>query len=162
MKLYEGMFLIDNDLVRESWQAAKSAVTNILTKHGATVHTARRWDERALAYPIRGRRRATFVLSYFEIDSDRNGELIRDFEIHTSVMRYLVTSASEVPEAERGASQAELADDFVVPPPPPDEVGGYQAIRGGDEDGTSEEEAPDVIDEDLSPVADDDSEEDAQ
>ena len=45
-QIYEGMFLLDNDLVREGWDGAKSTVTAALEKHGGKVHTARRWDER--------------------------------------------------------------------------------------------------------------------
>ncbi len=130
MKLYEGMFVIDNDLVREDWQAAKSLVTGTLEKHGATVHTARRWDERALAYPIKGRRRATYLLTYFEIEGDRNTDVARDLEITDGVLRYLVTSAAAVPEGEAEASQAEQADDFQLPPPPPDSVGRYSPLQG--------------------------------
>lgn len=129
MKLYEGMFVIDNDLVREDWTAAKAVVTGTLEKHGAVVRTARRWDERALAYPIRGRRRATYLLAYFEIEGDKNADVARDLEIQEPVLRYLVTSADEIPEAEVEASEAEGADDFTVPPPPADSVGSYRPIQ---------------------------------
>ncbi|MHC4261334.1 MAG: 30S ribosomal protein S6 [Planctomycetota bacterium] len=140
MNLYEGMFVIDNDLVREDWQAAKGLVTSALEKHGATIHTARRWDERALAYPIKGRRRATYLLTYFEIEGDRNNDVARDLEIQDGVLRYLVTSAAEVPEAEVEAHQAEGADDFAVPPPPADSVGTYRPIQVEEEESEEESE----------------------
>ena len=57
-QIYEGMFLLDNDVVREGYEGAKALVTSALDKHGATLLSARRWDERRLAYPISGRRRA--------------------------------------------------------------------------------------------------------
>lgn len=148
MKLYEGMFVIDNDLVREDWQAAKSLVTGTLEKHGAKVHTARRWDERALAYPIKGRRRATYLLTYFEIEGDRNNDVARDLEITDGVLRYLVTSAAAVPEGEAEASQAEQADDFQLPPPPPDSAGRYSPLQGDveeeDADADGEESSEDA------------------
>ena len=53
MSLYEGMFLIDNDTVRAGWASAKAVVTDLIAKHGGSVSSARRWDERRLAYPIR-------------------------------------------------------------------------------------------------------------
>lgn len=129
MKLYEGMFLIDNDLVREDWSSAKTVVTSALEKHGATVHTARRWDERALAYPIKGRRRATFLLTYFEIDGDKSPDLRRDLEINDNVLRYLLVGADALPETEKEAAAAEGADDFEVPAPPADSVGSYRPIQ---------------------------------
>ena len=52
MTLYEGMFLLDNDVVRAGWDSAKGAVTETLEKHGGTIRTARRWGERKLARNI--------------------------------------------------------------------------------------------------------------
>ena len=59
-RIYEGMYLLDNAVVREDWNAAKLIVTGILEKHGATIHSARRWDERRLTYPILLGDRKTF------------------------------------------------------------------------------------------------------
>ena len=54
--VYEGMFLLDNEVVREDWKTAKALVTATIEKHGGTIHTARRWEERPLAYPIKGKK----------------------------------------------------------------------------------------------------------
>jgi ribosomal protein S6 len=140
MKLYEGMFVIDNDLVREDWQAAKAVVTDTLEKHGAKIHSARRWDERALAYPIKGRRRATYLLTYFEIEGERNADVSRSLEIQDGVLRYLITAAAEVPESELEASREESADGFQVPPPPADSVGTYRPLQGDEEESEDSEE----------------------
>lgn len=122
MSLYEGMFLIDNDLVRSDWNAAKAKVTDVLTKHGATLHTARRWDERQLAYTIRRRKRATYLLSYFELDNDKGTVLNRDLELADGVLRHLVLRAEEVPVTERELATVEQSDDFTVPPPPEEDA----------------------------------------
>jgi small subunit ribosomal protein S6 len=120
-QLYEGMFLLDNQAVRADWAQAKAAVTDALAKHGATVRTARRWDERRLTYPIRGRKRATYLLSYFEQEGTRSQALRRDLEIDERVLRYLILSVDELPEGELEKSQAELESGFSVPPPPTDD-----------------------------------------
>ena len=57
------MFLLDNQVVRVDYKAAKAVVIDTLKKHGAEIVSARRWDERRLAYPIAGRQRATFLPS---------------------------------------------------------------------------------------------------
>lgn len=121
MKLYEGMFLLDNNEVRNDWKAAKALVTGTLEKHGANVITARRWDERRLAYPIKGRNRATYLLCYFEAPPSVSETLRRDFDLSEKILRYLILSAELVPEQERELSQAELAEGFVPPPPPEDD-----------------------------------------
>jgi small subunit ribosomal protein S6 len=120
VKLYETMLLLDNQAVRAGWRQAKAAVTEVLTKHGARVATARRFDERRLAYPIKGKKRGTYLLAYYEIDPAGTDGLRRELDLSETVLRYIQIGAESVPEAERELHQAELADDFEVPPPPED------------------------------------------
>src|SRR5262245_20374437 len=56
-RIYEIMYLLDNNAVRAGWNEAKAAATGLITKHGGKVLSARRWDERKLAYSIKQRRR---------------------------------------------------------------------------------------------------------
>jgi len=121
MKLYEGMFLLDNQAVRENWSRAKAGVTDILAKYGAKVLTARHWDERKLAYPIKGRTRGTYLLCFFECGTAGVNQMRRDFEIDDRVLRYLLVNAAAVPAGELEKSQAEGAADFAAPTPPADE-----------------------------------------
>ena len=121
-RLYEGMFLLDNQVVREDWTKAKSLVTDTLKKHGANVLSARRWDERKLAYPIATRRRATFLLAYYEVGIEHIGEMRRDFDLSEKVLRYLILSREAVPAGELELAALEQATDFSVPAPPPDDA----------------------------------------
>lgn len=121
MKLYEGMFLLDNDVVRSDWASAKALVTGTLEKHGGVVRSVRRWDERRLAYPIGKKNRATFLLCYYELPGAAAETVRRDFDLSEKVLRYLILSAPAVPEKELELSQAEMAADFTVPPPPDDD-----------------------------------------
>lgn len=131
-KLYEGMFLLDNQVVRADWGRAKAAVTDTLAKHGAKVHTARRWDERKLAYKIKGRTRATYLLTYFEAGQGGVNELRRDFELDERVLRYLIVSAEAVPPDELTKSQEEAAEGFAIPVPPQDEAVSAERVIFGD------------------------------
>jgi len=120
MTVYEGMFLLDNDLVRAGWPKAKSTVSGLLEKHGGKMLAARRWDERRLAYRIQRKNRATFLLTHYEIPSTSISSFQRDLEINESVLRYLLLKVREVPAQELELSRAEEASDFVVPEPPDD------------------------------------------
>jgi ribosomal protein S6 len=133
MKLYEGMYLVDNDVVREDWNKAKALVTGAVEKHGGKVITARRWGERRLAYPISGKLRATYLLSYFEIDKDALTLMTRDFELSEHVLRYLQLAVDVVPEAEFELAQAEGAADFTVPAPPVDDYVDEEVVTSPDE-----------------------------
>jgi small subunit ribosomal protein S6 len=121
-RLYESMLLLDNQMVREDWGKAKGMVLDLLQKHGAQVKTARRWDERRLAYPIEGRQRATFLLAYIEIGTEHLVALRRDFELNERILRYLLLEVEKLPEGELEKAQAENAADFVVPAPPADDA----------------------------------------
>lgn len=135
-RLYEGMFLLDNQVVREDWKAAKGLVTDFLAKHGAKVHTARRWDERRLAYDIARRRRATYLLAYYEIEHDAIPGLVRDLELSEPILRHLLLQVDVVPETERELAGAEDSADFQIPAPPPDDHVEEQEVQddGGDDD----------------------------
>jgi small subunit ribosomal protein S6 len=137
--IYEGMFLLDNQVVRADWARAKAVITDALHKHGAKVLTARRWDERKLAYTIRGRRRATYLLTFFELAGDGVNAMRRDFDLDERVLRYLMLGVEALPEGELEKSQAELAEGFTVPSPPPDEE------TVSDEDVVEEAPAPEEM-----------------
>ena len=120
-QIYEGMFLIDNDQVRAGWESAKALVTDGIAKHGGTVHTARRWDERRLAYPIQGKNRATYLLCHYELAPDAIPAFLRELELREGVLRHLTLAVEEIPQGEAALHEAEQADDFAVPEPPADE-----------------------------------------
>lgn len=121
-QIYEGMFLLDNEVVRADWKRAKEVVTGTLEKHGGKIHAARRWDERRLAYPIQRRRRATYLLAYYEVPPEHITNLRRDFDLSESVLRYLITATEEVPAREVELSEFENSAEFVAPPPPEDDA----------------------------------------
>ena len=146
MNLYEGMFLLDNNVVREDWNNAKGTATGILEKHGASVTTARRWAERSLAYTIKKRNRGTYLLAHFEADPGSIAIIRRDLELNETVMRYLLLTAEEVPEGESELHEAELSAEFSVPEPPEDHVvdsDEEEEVEGSSEQPTEEAKSGD-------------------
>src|SRR5262245_13555291 len=103
------MCLLDNREVRKGWQPLKEAVVGMFKKHGAEMMSARRWDERRLAYPINGQHRATYLLAYFKADTQQVTGIRRDLQFNESVLRSLVLGCEEVP-----ASAYEPEADFDV------------------------------------------------
>jgi small subunit ribosomal protein S6 len=120
-RIYEGMYLIDNAAVREDWSAAKTIVTDLIAKHGGEVYSARRWDERRLAYPIQGRNRATFLLTYYTVPAENIPALRRDVELNETIMRSLDLAVEAVPAEEAELAAKEGDADFKVPTPPDDD-----------------------------------------
>lgn len=147
--LYEGMFVLDNAVVRQGWKSAKAIVTDILEKHESNTITARRWDERRLSYSIKGRGRATYLLSYFELSGEAMPALNRSLELNESVLRYLITRADVVPAAEAELAGREESDDFVVPAPPVEDAPApivEADVDDSDDDDTDDTDVDDVDD----------------
>ena len=94
---YECMCLLDNGEVRKGWEPLKEAVAGLFTKHEAKVLSNRRWDERRLAYPIKGQQRATYLLLYFAADTQTLPAIRRELEFSESMLRYMITECDEVP-----------------------------------------------------------------
>lgn len=134
-RIYEIMFLLDNNAVRAGWNEAKSAATALVAKHGGKVLSARRWEERKLAYTIKQRRRGTYLLAYCELTGDGVATLRRELDLTESVLRYLILSAEAVPPQELELTRVESEAGFVVPPPPPEDV-----LDGGSEEPAAAEE----------------------
>jgi small subunit ribosomal protein S6 len=122
MRIYEIMYLLDNNAVRAGWKEAKTAATALIEKHGGKVLTARRWDERKLAYPIKQRRRGTYLLAHAELEAEGVATLRRELDLTENVLRYLILLVEAVPPQEFELAQAEAAPGFVVPVPPPEDV----------------------------------------
>jgi ribosomal protein S6 len=141
-RTYEMMILLDNEVVRAGWKEAKASVAALIEKHGGKMLTARRWEERKLAYVIRQRRRGTYLLAYVEIEASGVAALRRELDLTEIVLRYLILSAEEIPAEERTLSQAESAADFVVPPPPVEDAGAIEEAEAESEESESEEAVP--------------------
>lgn len=110
-RTYECMLLLDNREVRNGWQSLKDSVAGLFTKHGAEIVSSKRWDERRLAYPIKGQQRGTFLLTYAKCDTQQLAGIRRDLQFNESVMRSLLTLCEEVPQS---AFEPEAAFDHTA------------------------------------------------
>jgi ribosomal protein S6 len=118
-------------------------VTDTLKKHGAEIVSARRWDERRLAYPIAGRQRATFLLTHFKAGPNAITGIRRDAELDERILRHLLLSVEEIPATELELSLAE-GDDFAPPPPPDDNaIDRVETPEGDAGDGTDDDSSGD-------------------
>jgi ribosomal protein S6 len=93
------MCLLDNREVRKGWQPLKDAVLGLFTKHGAKILSGRRWDERRLAYPIKGQHRATYLLVYFACGTQGLAAIRRDLQFNEALLRFLLVECAEVPQS---------------------------------------------------------------
>jgi len=88
--VYEGLFIFDSDLYAKGADEVSSQVASVIEQLGGEVLLSRLWDERKLAYPIKGHRRGTYWLAYFRIDPSAVKDLTRQFQLSGSILRFLI------------------------------------------------------------------------
>jgi small subunit ribosomal protein S6 len=90
MTVYEGMFILDPGRYGRDPGAVTQQVTDLITQHGGTLLAARLWDERKLAYPIKGQKKGVYWLTYFKMPGAGLSPLERQCEISEDILRKLV------------------------------------------------------------------------
>ena len=89
-RLYEGLFLVDSALAASQWNELMGAIRKILDRADADVVSLKKWDDRKLAYEIRGISRGTYILVYFHCDPLRIGAIERDVTLSEQILRVLI------------------------------------------------------------------------
>ena len=95
-KLYEGMFLVDSSKAGADWDGIIAAIRTILEKAGAEIDSIRKWDDRRLAYEIKGKSRGTYILSYFRVDGGKIKDIEKSIRLSEKIMRVLILSAEKL------------------------------------------------------------------
>jgi small subunit ribosomal protein S6 len=126
---YEGMFLFDPTF-GANFEACEGEVRRLMDRAEADLVFCKKWDERRLAYRVKGRKRGVYVLTYFKCAPDKITPLNRDVQISESILRALFLRADDVtPELmeraieQRGESMTADEDD--------DRRGDSDGRRGG-------------------------------
>src|SRR6266849_5232360 len=86
---YECMFLLDPSKVSGDVAGAAKQVEAILTKNQAEVLASRQWDERRLAYSVKGQKKGLYYLTYFRSEGKNLVNIERDCALNEAILRYL-------------------------------------------------------------------------
>jgi small subunit ribosomal protein S6 len=87
--VYEGMFILDSNRFGRDHETVSGQIPAMVEKFGGEMLVSRLWEERRLAYPIKGHRKGTYWLTYFRLDSTRLVELERQCQITDDILRVL-------------------------------------------------------------------------
>jgi small subunit ribosomal protein S6 len=88
--VYECMFLLDTNKVAGDVAAAAEQIRTVLERNQAEILASRPWDERRLAYPVKGHKKGLYYLTYFRMDGKNLLNVERDFALNEMVLRTLV------------------------------------------------------------------------
>lgn len=112
---YEGLFLFPQTQAGDL-RSALDHLEAILERAGAKIISLRKWDERRLAYDIRGHKRGVYILVYFRTARSSLTGIERACNLSELLLRSMIVRADlltqEQMEAEDG--RAELADEIKL------------------------------------------------
>ena len=91
MAKYEMLYLLNNDAAEETKNAEIEKFEGIVKSMGGTLVSTDKWGTKKLAYPIRFKNEAYYVLMTFEADAAVVSELDRVAGIDSEVLRRLIT-----------------------------------------------------------------------
>jgi small subunit ribosomal protein S6 len=117
--VYEGLFILDANKFARDRDSLAREVEGLVEAVDGELLVSRLWEERRLAYPIKGQRKGAYWLMYFRMPTPRLKELTRSCEINDSILRQLLI---KLPEAlvdpiiahAKGEATAPVAEPEVV------------------------------------------------
>ncbi len=87
--VYEGMFILDANRFGRDPEAISGQIPAMIEKLGGEILVSRLWEERRLAFPIKGQRKGAYWLTYFRLDGGQLTDLQRQCWIADDVLRTL-------------------------------------------------------------------------
>lgn len=95
MAVYEGMFILDAGKYGRDPGGLAQQINDLIGQFGGTVLASRLWDERKLAYPIKGHRKGAYWLTYFRMPGGNLTALERQCEITEDIIRKLILKVDD-------------------------------------------------------------------
>ena len=89
---YECLFLLDSTKTSGNMDTAKTQLHAVLEKYGAEILVSRPWDDRRLAYPIKGHKKGQYYLIFFKADSLKITDMEHDFRLSELILRHMVSN----------------------------------------------------------------------
>jgi small subunit ribosomal protein S6 len=93
--VYEGLFILDANRFARDREGVAREVEGLVEAAGGELLASRLWEERRLAFPIKGQRKGAYWLMYFRIPTSQLTGLIRQCEINDSILRQLFVRLPE-------------------------------------------------------------------
>ncbi len=92
---YEAMFLL-GQAVAADLGGAVAHINEVLARGHAEVVALKKWDERRLAYEIKGQKRGTYILAYFKAEAKNLAHIERDCNLSEKLLRTLILRADHL------------------------------------------------------------------
>ncbi len=95
-RLYEALFLVDSGLAASQWDEVCDMIKQMIEKLDGQVVTLKKWDERKLAYEIKGKARGTYILVYFNAVPESVAAIERNVTLSEKLIRVLILKTDQM------------------------------------------------------------------
>jgi small subunit ribosomal protein S6 len=123
--VYECMFLLDTNKVAGDVSAAAKQLQELLERIQAEMLASRPWDDRKLAYSVRGHKKGLYYLTFFRTEGKNLAKIERDIALNELVLRSLILHV-DPKHVEPMLAMARDEHAFALPtvnePPPEDDL----------------------------------------
>ena len=96
--LYEAMFLVDSAKGGSDFPEVIRHIADLLERHDAEIERIEKWDERELAYPIKGAERGIYILTYFNQPPEQVNQMRKAINLSEDILRAQVLKEPKVSE----------------------------------------------------------------
>lgn len=107
MKLYEAMFLVNNNAAKENYEKVEAEVQSCITRFGGEIVNSIKWDDRRLAYEIMKQKRATYIVVHFNADGDSISKIERQCRLSEVILRVLIVADEDGADVQPYSSYSE-------------------------------------------------------
>ncbi len=108
--VYEGMCILDTSRYGRDPESVSGQIAQMIEQAGGEMLVSRLWEERRLAYPIKGHRKGIYWLTYFRLDGNRLAEIQRKCQLSEDILRALFLKVEpRIVDALVGHAQADPA-----------------------------------------------------
>ena len=114
MRLYEGMFIISDTIAGADWEGAVNHVHDLLKNRGAEILNSEKWDERKFAYKLKGYKRGTYLLTYFNAPEDSIIHIKRDLQLSDNVLRSLIVKTDKIRESKSEDTEKPVEEPVIT------------------------------------------------
>lgn len=88
--VYEGMFILDAGRYGRDPEGVAGQIPKMIEEAAGQILVSRLWEERRLAFPIKGQRKGAYWLAYFRLDGTKLREIRRKCQLSDTILRSLI------------------------------------------------------------------------
>ncbi len=128
--VYEGLFILDSNRFARDRDGVAREIEGFVEAAGGELLVSRLWEERRLAYAIKGQRKGAYWLMYFRLPTSQLTGITRQCEINDSILRQLFV---RLPESLVEPILAHAKGEVTAPAPSvaPEDVEEPEAVGAG-------------------------------